>query len=368
MRIAEIHVYQKDLPVKNGPYTMASTEVWELDATIVKVVTETGLVGFGETCPVGPVYQPHHALGARAALAEIAPHLVGENVLAIERVYAKMNAHLNGHFYAKAAIDLALWDLQGKHYGVRVADLLGGPITDKVPSYYATGVDTPDVIAALAEDKVAQGFKRLQVKVGGRPVEVDIETVRKVWERIGGKARLAVDANRGWSMRDAVLFSQGCRDIPCVLEQPCNTLDEVVAIRDRVNHPVYLDENTESLDVVLKAAGQKLCDGFGMKVTRMGGLTNMRTFRDICRIANLAHTCDDAWGSDIIAAACTHVAATVEPKLCEGVWIAAPYIEGHYDPDHPVAIENGMIALPEGPGLGITPQEGRYGTCVASYG
>ncbi|MCT4654439.1 MAG: mandelate racemase/muconate lactonizing enzyme family protein [Cohaesibacter sp.] len=366
MRITEIHVYQRDLPVKNGPYRMASTAVYTLDSTLVKVVTDTGLEGYGETCPVGPVYQPHHAKGARAALEEMCSSLIGLDPRKGDRIYAAMNGALNGHFYAKAAIDMAMWDLLGKATGLRVCDLLGGAVHEKVPSYYATGVGEPDEIARLAEEKAAEGYLRLQVKVSGRPVEIDIETVRKVWERVGGKVRLAVDANRGWTMRDAIFFSEACRDVRCILEQPCNSFDEVRSIRSKLNHPVYLDENSENLDVVIRAAGQRLCDGFGMKVTRLGGLTPMRTFRDICRAMALPHTCDDAWGGDVIAAACTHIGATIEPKLSEGVWLAAPYIEGHDDPDNPVAIVDGHISVPTGPGLGVTPIPERMGHLVFS--
>ena len=68
MRIKEIDIYQYDLPVKNGPYTMANAEVWALDTTLVRIVTDTGATGWGETCPVGPTYAEAHASGARAAL------------------------------------------------------------------------------------------------------------------------------------------------------------------------------------------------------------------------------------------------------------------------------------------------------------
>ena len=123
MKIAEIHIYQHDLPVRNGPYTMANAEVWALDTTIVKLVGDNGLVGWGETCPVGPTYQPHHAAGARAALAEMAPGLIGANPLQAVTLRRRMDGLLNGHRYAKAAIDIAAHDLMGKQYGVRVADL-----------------------------------------------------------------------------------------------------------------------------------------------------------------------------------------------------------------------------------------------------
>ena len=368
MKITEIHVYAHDLPVKNGPYTMANAKVWALDTTLVKIVTDTGLVGWGETCPVGPTYQPSHALGARAALAEMAQGLIGANPLQPLALRRRMDGLLNGHRYAKAALDIAAHDLMGKAYGVRVADLLGGAVTENVPSYYATGVGEPDEIARIAAEKVAEGYPRLQIKIGGRPVEVDIAVLRKVWEVIRGKGiRLAADGNRGLPTRDALRLSRECPDIPFIMEQPCNTIEEIAAIRGQVHHGIYIDESSEDLATVIRAAGQGLCDGFGMKVTRIGGLQQMAAFRDICEARTLPHTCDDAWGGDIIAAACTHIGATVAPRLNEGVWLAAPYIEGNYDATG-VNIVGGHIRLPEGPGLGVVPEDGIFGAPVASWG
>lgn len=97
------------------------------------------------------------------------------------------------------------------------------------------------------------------------------------------------------------------------------TTDEFAAIRGQLRHAVYLDENTESVSAVLRAVAMGVCDGFGLKVTRLGGLNAMATVRDICAARSMPHTCDDAWGVDIIAAACVHIGATVEPRLLEGV-------------------------------------------------
>ena len=109
--IKEIHIYQHDLPVKNGPYTMANAEVWALDSTLVRIVASDGTEGWGETCPVGPTYAEAHALGARAALIQMAPDLIGTTLwpLVLQR---KMNGLLNGHNYAKAAIDIAAYDIR----------------------------------------------------------------------------------------------------------------------------------------------------------------------------------------------------------------------------------------------------------------
>jgi len=368
MKITEIHVYSHRLPVMNGPYVIASSVVSELDSTLVRIVADTGLVGWGETCPVGPTYQPSHARGARAALEEMAPGLIGA-ALGPVTLRRRMDGLLNGHRYAKAAVDIAAHDLLGKAWGVRVADLLGGAVTERVPSYYATGVGEPDEIARIAAEKVAEGYPRLQIKIGGRPVEIDIEVLRRVWERIGGKGiRLAADANRNLPTRDALRLSRECPDIPFVMEQPCNTIEELAAIRGQVHHGIYLDENGEDLATVIRAAGQGLVDGFGMKLTRIGGLSQMAAFRDICEARSLPHTCDDAWGGDIIAAACTHIGATVQPRLMEGAWLAAPYIDGHYDSRNGIRIEGGHIRLPDGPGLGVVPDDGVFGAPVFSAG
>ncbi|ART70790.1 mandelate racemase [Mycobacterium dioxanotrophicus] len=369
MKITEIAIYAYDLPVNNGPYRMSHGEVFSLDTTLVRITTDTGLVGWGEACPVGPVYEQHHAAGDRAALAGMAQGLLGQDPTNLVRLHRRMNGLLNGHLYAKAAIDIAAHDLTGKHYGVRVADLLGGVETERVPSYYAVAVDEPDVVAERAAEKAAEGYPRLQVKVGGRPVELDIETIRKVWERVKDRGiSLSADANRGLTVRDALRLSRECPDVPFILEQPCNTLDEVLALRNRVNHAIYLDEITTDLTKAVGALAKGQCDGFGMKVTRIGGLHPMAVVRDVCEAYSTPHTTDDSWGGDIIAAACAHLGATVRPGLNEGVWVAAPYIEGHYDTRGGISVEGGHIRLPEGPGLGLEIDESIFGAPVAVFG
>jgi 4-hydroxyproline betaine 2-epimerase len=367
MRIAEVHIYRHDLPVHNGPYKMARAEVRSLSTTLVKLVSDNGLVGWGETCPVGPTYAESHAAGAVAALSEMAPGLTGAEALPVP-LHRGMDALLNGHNYAKAAVDIAVHDLLGKHLGVSVSDLLGGAVTDSVPSCYSIIIGPPDDTARIAAEKRAEGYPRLQVKIGGRPVEEDIETVRKVWEVVRGSGmHLAVDGNRSLTTRDALRLSRECPDIPFVMEQPCNTFEDLQKIRSQVSHGIYMDESATSLNAAITAAGTGLVDGFGMKLTRIGGLHPMRAFRDLCAARNLPHTCDDSWGGDIIAAACTHIGATVAPELLDGVWLATDHIEGHYDHEDGIRIEGGHIKRPQGPGLGIVPDEDLFGTPVASF-
>ncbi len=279
-----------------------------------------------------------------------------------------MDSLLKGHNYAKAAMDTAAMDLLGKHYGVRVCDLLGGAASERVPAYYAVGIGEPDEVARTASEKVAQGYPRIQIKAGGRDVAIDIAVVRKVWEAVGTSAQLVIDANRSMTASQALRLSLACKDIPLVLEQPCNTIEEIASIRGQIAHPIYLDESTESVNDVIRAISMGVCDGFGLKLTRLGGLNALATVRDICAMRSMPHTCEDSWGGDITAAACIHIAATVEPRLLEAVWTAGSYIDQHYDPENGIAVSDGHFRLPQGPGLGVTPDESLFGEPIMSFG
>ena len=367
MRIACIQIYQKDLPITDGPYVMSTMTLSTIDSTIVKVTTDCGLVGWGEIAPLGPVYQPQHALGARAALCQMAPDLVGFEFDHPLQLHRRMDELLNGHAYAKAALDMAAWDLLGKSRGQRVCDLLGGAVREQVPAYYAVNKGDAEATLAMAKKKIAQGYKRLQIKVGGRSVSEDIEVIRHLWQQLAGQFELVVDANRALTPVQAVQLSQACADIPLLLEQPCDSMAETVSIAHKLRHPVALDESIGSLDNVLLAVQQQTCEAFGLKLTRVGGLTPMQSIRDICEARHLMHTMDDNWGGDLVAAACLHMAATVKPEILPAMWTACDYIAEHYDPVNGIAAVNGVYQLPAGPGLGIEPQADRIGTLVHQF-
>ena len=372
MKLTAIHVYTKELDIVGGAYTMAGSELHSVQTTIVKLQADNGLIGWGEACPLGAAYQPEHPLGVQAALAHLAPHLVGAPVMQPLVLRRHMDHLLNGHNSAKAALDIATLDLLGKSLDCRVCDLLGGTQANTIPSYYALGLGEPNEIARQAQDKIRAGYRRLQIKVGGRELEQDVETIRKVAEKVaekvtGTSTQLIVDANRGYSTQEAIKLSLQTASIAYVLEQPCNTMDEVAALRGVISHPIALDENIEHIHSLLHAVAHNICDSLSLKVTRLGGLTSFAIARDICEARGLPITCDDTFGGDIIAAACAHGAATVKPQLFEGSWIAAPYIEQSYDPQHSIQIEHGRITIPASAGLGINPHQDRIGECIASY-
>ncbi|MCP5084393.1 MAG: mandelate racemase/muconate lactonizing enzyme family protein [Alphaproteobacteria bacterium] len=360
MKIASISVYQHELEVVNGPYVYAGGSMKALTTSLVKITGDNGNVGWGETCPLGPTYQPAHALGALAGLRELAPSLIG--LEALPRVAGqKMHSALDGHLYAKAAIDIALYDLMGRTLGQPVHVLLGGALRSKIPSYYAISIMSPDKTARAVQDKQREGYRALQIKIGCGDVRQDAEVLRAAFGVLAPGVTLAADANRSMTTSEIVHLSALIPEIPVAFEQPCRTIQETDSLHGRLHHPIYLDEATENVATVLSVLGQGNCDGFGMKVTRVGGLSPMIAVRDMAEARRVPMSVDDSWGGDIIAAACVHMGSTVSPELFRGTWLAAPYIEQHYDRENGIQIVDGHIDVPSGPGLGISPDESQFG-------
>ena len=348
------------------PYVYGGGQLDAATTLIVRSTTEDGLEGWGESCPLGPTYQPAHALGGTAAVQEFAPKLLGQR--ALPRVLsAVMDGALDGHNYAKALIDIAAWDILGKRAGLPLHTVLGGALVDPVPSYFAVRPLPPKEMAEEVQARVAEGYRTIQIKIGSGDLQADADSVRAAWKAAPSDIAFAADANRTLLVEDVVHLSRMLRDVPVALEQPCRTPEEMRQLKGRVHHPIYWDESMTSPGVVLEAVGQGHCDGLGMKVTRVGGISGMIAVRDMSVARNMKLSVDDSWGGDIIAAACVHLGATVPPRLFRGTWLAQPFIGSHYDRNGGVHIEGGHIALPKGPGLGVMPEAEMFGPPVAEF-
>jgi len=238
---------------------------------------------------------------------------------------------------------------------------------DPVSTYYVVPIGTPDDSAELAQNLQETGHTKLQLKAGGRHIDQDIAAIHAVAQTIRPGVDLFVDCNRGWTVGEAIQVSQACRHLKLSIEQPCATYAECAAARPNLRHPLLLDECAINLATISTAIGTGLADGFGIKLTRVGGISAMRSIRDLCEATNTPTSCDDSWGGDIIAAACVQVGATLDPNLSRGAWISEPYQVAHYDEEHGPRIVNGTIDVPPGPGLGITIPSGYFGAPIATY-
>src|SRR5579864_9345114 len=148
MKITRISAYQVDLPLNEGIYNWSGGKsVSVFDSTVVQVDTDEGISGYGEVCPLGPFYLPAYAAGCRTGLAELGPHLIGENPLELARLNRRMDAAMKGHAYVKSVLDMAYWDLLGQSAGLPVCVLLGGRYGDDFHLYRAISQESPEAMA-----------------------------------------------------------------------------------------------------------------------------------------------------------------------------------------------------------------------------
>jgi L-alanine-DL-glutamate epimerase-like enolase superfamily enzyme len=355
MKIARVSAYQVDLPLHEGSYRWSGGKSVEVfDSTLVRLETDAGLVGWGEVCPLGPAYLPSYAAGARTGVRELAPHLLGQPALELERLNRTLDRALKGHPYAKSAVDMAAWDLLGKATGQPCCTLLGGRYGDDVVLYRAISQDEPEAMADNVAGYRAQGYRRFQLKVGGDP-DADIQRIRAVAERMQPGDKLVADANTGWLPHEAMRVVRAVRDVDVYIEQPCATYEECLSVRRHTDHPFVLDETIDGLDPLLRGHADLAMDVVNIKISKFGGLTRARQARDLCAALGVAMTIEDSWGGDIITAAIAHLAHSCPEELRFTATDFNSYVTTSIAAGAPRR-EGGRMRAGSAPGLGVEPR------------
>jgi L-alanine-DL-glutamate epimerase-like enolase superfamily enzyme len=363
MRIRRIQAYQVDLPLVEGSYKWSGGKsVTVFDSTVVQTDTDAGITGFGEVCPLGPFYLPSYAKGVRTGLAELGPHLLGEDPCELGKVNRRMDAALKGHPYVKSAIDMACWDILGKAAGVPVCTLLGGRYGDDFVLYRAISQESPAAMADRVAGYRAEGYRRFQLKVGGDPAE-DIARIRAVAAKLETGDRLVADANTGWLMHDAMRVVRAISDVDVYIEQPCLSYEECVSIRRHCNHPFVLDEVIDSVDMLIRGRADLAMDVVNLKISKLGGLTKARQARDLCMSLGVAMTLEDSWGGDIVTAAIAHLAHSTPPEFLFTATDFNSYVTTSIAEGAPKRVQ-GRMAASTTPGLGVMPRKEVLGKAV----
>lgn len=367
MKITAIRAYQVDLPLHEGSYKWSGGNSVELfDSTVVAVETDSGLVGWGEVCPLGPAYLPAYAAGARAGIAELAPQLLGADPLALDRLNARMDAAMRGHPYVKSAIDMACWDLLGQATGLPVATLLGGHEGEDFVLYRAISQEAPDVMAARVAEYRSQGYRRFQLKVGGDP-DTDIARIHAVAAELVPGDVLVADANTGWTQHEAIRVAQAVRDVNVYLEQPCLSYEECLAVRRHTDRPFVLDEVVDGVAMVLRGLADHAMDVINLKISKVGGLTRARQIRDLCVATGIAMTIEDTWGGDIVTAAIAHLAHSTPTRYLFTATDFNSYVTVSLAEGAPQR-RHGRLAASREPGLGVRPRMDVLGEPVLVVG
>ena len=354
MKITQIIVYQVDLPLHEGSYQWSGGKSVDVfDSTIVAVETDDGHIGYGECCPLGPFYLPAYGAGVRAGIKELGPHLIGHDPTQSGKLNQLMDQCLKGHAYVKSPIDIACWDIKGQVTGIPVCEMLGGRYGDDFVLYRAISQIEPEAMAANVKHYRDEGYRRFQLKVGSNPDE-DIDRIRLASGVLESGDKLIADANTGWLMHEAARVVRAVDDVDVYIEQPCETYEECLSIRERTSHPFVLDEVIDSLDILVRGHADRAMDVVNIKISKFGGITKAALARDLCVKLGIAMTIEDSWGSDVTTAAIAHLAHSTPTEYLFTSTDFNSYVTVSTADGAPQRIKGRMSASIE-PGLGVQP-------------
>ncbi len=324
---------------------------------IIRILTESKLEGLGEISITFP--RIGHSL-CHAASQLIAPALIGLDALARPQVLEKIDRLLAGELsapYLRAAFEMALLDLAGKHHGVPVYELLGGRMRDRIPLAWGIYQKSPDEMAADAVSGVQAGFQAIKLKVG-RSLEQDVAAVRAVAAAVGHNIPLRLDANGAWlSVAEAARAIEALADVARVawIEQPLprHDLDGLRLLRQRTAVPIMADESCQSLRDAYDLARAQAADVFNVYVVEAGGLQAAAAIFAFGDAVGIPCILGSQAEMGIGTAACAHLGVAVRnlPYACE------TFGPLRYRSDcisHPIPISGGFLTPPEGPGLGVS--------------
>ena len=372
MQIDGIDVFQVDLPYAGGTYNLSGGRSYtSFDATFVRITTDTGIEGWGESTPFGSNYVAAHARGARAGIEELAPHMLGVDPRQVDRVNDRMDDILVGHPAVKTAIDVACWDAFGKAVDMPVCDLLGGSTGDRLPVISSVHLGDPDEMRARVAKHRALGYRGHSIKVGSLDAEggpaLDAERVAASMADAQPGEYFLVDANGGMTVEQALRF---LRLLPAgldfVFEAPCATWRETMSLRQRTDVPIVLDELADSSASVIDAVADDAADGIGLKISKNGGLTQCRRQRDIAIAAGLTMSVQDTVGSDVSFAAVLHMAQTVPARNLRCVLDVRGMVS-LTTASTGVELVDGGVTATDAPGLGIDVDLAVMGEPIASW-
>ncbi len=359
MLIQSISVGEIRLPLK-VPFKTALRTVSHVHDLVLIIETDTGLKGYGEA-PATAVITGDLLGSMRAALALIAPRLLGRDLLDFNALLATVHQSVVHHSSLKAALEIALYDLRARQFGVPLYQLLGGG-TPRLKTDVTISVNDSATMVQDCLRAVAEGFDALKVKVGGRSWREDVQSTLAIHRAVGPNVALRLDANQGWTPKQAVKVIQALEAaglaLECV-EQPVKAGD-VAGLKFVTDHtltPILADEAVFSVTDALHILSTHSADILNIKLMKTAGISQAievakltRHHHATCMVGCMLESGISVTAAAHFAVAHADVVTLIDldgPQLCQGSAI-----------DGGLTMNGPWIALSDAPGLGITAVHG----------
>ncbi|HSK96155.1 MAG TPA: mandelate racemase/muconate lactonizing enzyme family protein [Euzebyales bacterium] len=358
MHIASVDVIPVRIPL-TAPVRMATHTITHAANVLVRMESGDGVVGWGEAAEAHNMtgdLQP----GIAAAARQLAQRYRGADARRLRALARAADADMHANTSAKSALDMAAHDLVARTRGVPLHDLLGGAVRSHIAALCIVGSGDPDADAERAAAGRAAGHREFKLKVGMAGVDSDARAALAVREAIGFDAVLGADANQSLTVARAVRFLQRAQDADLAyLEQPLPGTDPrgLAALRAATTVGIGIDEGLHAVRDLLDLAAAGAVDGVALKLIKTGGVGATMLALELAELLGLAVNLSGKIAeTSIAAAALTHVAAAA-PALAWGFSVTNHLLEADVART-PIAISDGGVDAPTGPGLGIDVDEG----------
>ncbi len=359
MKITDIELGMLRVPLKT-PFKTALRTVDTVEDVVVLIRTDSGHTGYGEAPATAVITGDTHGSIIEAIDRFIKPRLIGQEVANLNRNCALVQSSLERNTSAKAAVEIALYDLWAQLHDAPLYQMLGGgdPV---ITTDITISVDYIDKMVADSLSAIDRGFESLKIKVG-KDIGLDVERVKAIHAAVQGRALLRLDANQGWTAKQAVQAMRTLEEAGVVLElleQPVKAADisGLKYVTDRVNTPVMADESVFNPGQVFDLIQQRAADIINIKLMKTGGLSNAIRIADIAAIYGVPCMIGCMIESSISVAAAVHLAVAKSDVITK-VDLDGPSL-GRFNPvTGGVHFNESEITISEAPGLGITEVQG----------
>ena len=355
MKITDIRLGMLRVPLKT-PFKTALRTVDTVQDVVVQVHTDTGHIGWGEAPATAVITGDIHGSIIDAIRTCIAPRLIGRDVADLNRNCALVQSSMIHNTSAKAAVEIALYDLWAQLNNAPLYKMLGGgePV---ITSDITISVDHIDKMVADSLSALDRGFESLKIKVG-KDIGLDIERVKAIHAAVDGRALLRLDANQGWTPKQAVFAMTALENAGVeleLLEQPVKA-DDIAGLKyvtDRVNTPVMADESAFSPLQAIDLIQQRAADIINIKLMKTGGLSNAIKLADIAGMYGVPCMIGCMLESSISVAAAVHLAVAKSDVITK-VDLDGPSLCAFNPVAGGVTFNESEISISDAPGLGIT--------------
>ncbi len=353
MKIDKIEIGHVSIPLKK-PFKTALRTVTSAEDTIIMVRTDDGSIGYGEAPPTAVITGDTNGAVIGAIKENMEKVLVGQDISNLENIMQLLHKSVQKNSSARAAVDMAIYDLFGKLYNIPVYKLLGG-YRDRVETDITVSVNEPEEMRKDAIDFASQGFTALKIKVG-MDIDKDIRRVKAIREAVGNTLKIRLDANQGWMPKEAVRGIRKMEDAGLdieLVEQPVKAWDVegLKFVTDNVETPIMADEGIFSPYDAFRILSARAADLINIKLMKCGGIYNA------LKIVSMAETCgiECMLGcmveSKLSVTAAAHLAGARKNitrfDLDTALLLAEDPVVGG------VKVETPMLILPDAPGLGV---------------